>query len=88
MKAAGASLGTDLTNTPDCPGVSGAITERAKCSVLLLCAHDAQAVVDAGVDVGVDVDVDVGAGVVVDDRDVFVDDAIFALDRWPKFGGN
>lgn len=77
IKAAGTSLGTDLTNTPDCPGTSGVIAERAKCSVLLWCAHDAQAVV--GVGVGVDVDVDVGIGVVVDD--VVVDVAAFALDR-------
>ena len=35
-----------------------------------------------------DVDVDVGVGVVVDEVGVLADVAAFALDRWPKFGGN
>ena len=82
MKAAGSSLGTDSINTPDCPGTSGVSAERAKCSV---CREDAHAHVGVGVDVDVDTGVDgVGdVGVVV-----VADVAAFALDRWPKLGGN
>ena len=72
MKAAGSSLGTDLINTPDCPGTSRVSAERAKFSV----CHE-----DAHVHVGVDGVDDVGVVVVADV-------AAFALDCWPKFGRN